>query len=203
MRLEMNAAMWRLVAAIIVVAAAPAWAQVKQQDVSGDARGIDVTADKLSTSDRGTKIEATGNVEIKRQQTTIKGEEVRVDRQTQDMEAKGKVSLDDPEWKIKSADAVQMNLEKETGEIQNGDLFIEQGQVSMTGRRLQKFDGQTYHIDEGFFTTCLCESGRVPWRVSADQIDLERNGTTIVRDAYFYVFDVPVLYIPYAFFPLK
>src|SRR5262244_2277951 len=88
MRLEMNAAMWRLVAAIIVVAAAPAWAQVKQQDVSGDARGIDVTADKLSTSDRGTKIEATGNVEIKRQQTTIKGEEVRVDRQTQDMEDK-------------------------------------------------------------------------------------------------------------------
>ena len=203
MRLEMNAAMWRLVAAIIVVAAAPAWAQVKQQDVSGDARGIDVTADKLSTSDRGTKIEATGNVEIKRQQTTIKGEEVRVDRQTQDMEAKGKVSLDDPEWKIKSADGVQMNLEKETGEIQNGDLFIEQGQVSMTGSRLQKFGGQVYHVDNGFFTTCLCESGPVPWRISAEQIDLDREGTSVVRHGYFYVFDVPVLYIPYAAFPLK
>jgi LPS-assembly protein len=203
MRLKINATMWCLVAAIIVVAAAPALAQVKQQDVSGDARGIDVTADKLSTSDGGTKIEATGNVEIKRQQTTIKGEEVRVDRQTQDMEAKGKVSLDDPEWKIKSADAVQMNLEKETGEIQNGDLFIEQGQVSMTGSRLQKFGGQVYHVDNGFFTTCLCESGPVPWRISAEQIDLDREGTSVVRHGYFYVFDIPVLYIPYASFPLK
>jgi len=149
------------------------------------------------------KIEATGNVEIKREQTTLKADEVRVDRQTQDVEAKGKVSMDDPEWKIKSADALQMNLEKETGEIQNGDLFIEQGQVSFMGRRLQKFDGQAYHVDDGFFTTCLCDSGRVPWRVLAEQIDLNQEGTSVVRNAYFYVFDVPVMYIPYAFFPLK
>jgi LPS-assembly protein len=203
MRFKINVGMWRLVAIIIALAAAPTWAQFKQSSPSGDAKGIDITADKLSTESGGNKIEATGNVEIKRQQTTIKADEARVDRQTQDMEAKGKVSMDDPEWKIKSADAVQMNLEKETGEIQNGDLFLEQGQVSMMGSRLQKFGGQVYHIDDGFFTTCLCESGPVPWRVSADQIDLDREGSAVVRHAYFYVFDIPVLYIPYAVLPLK
>jgi LPS-assembly protein len=155
MRFKINVGMWRLVAIIIALAAAPTWAQFKQSNASGDAQGIDITADKLSTESGGNKIEATGNVEIKRQQTTIKADEARVDRQTQDMEAKGKVSMDDPEWKIKSADAVQMNLEKEIGEIQNGDLFLEQGQVSMMGSRLQKFGGQVYHIDDGFFTTCL------------------------------------------------
>src|SRR5262249_52111542 len=143
---------------IVIFAGAPALAQLKQPDAGGTGQGMQVTADKLTSESGGEKIEATGNVEIKRQQTTIKTGQVGVDRQTQDVEAKGKVSLDDPEWKVKSAEAVQMNLEKETGEIQNGDLFIEQGRISATGRRFQKFGGQTYHIDAGLFTTCLCDS---------------------------------------------
>src|SRR5215470_12804364 len=101
MRFKRNAGMWRL-AVFIALTAAPAWAQFKQQDTSGESQGIDVTADKLSTESGGNKIEATGNVEVKREQTTLKAEEVQVDRGTQDVEAKGKVSLDDPEWKIKS-----------------------------------------------------------------------------------------------------
>jgi len=134
---------------------------------------------------------------------TLKGDEVRVDRQTQDVEAKGKVSVDDPEWKVKSADSMQINMEKETGEFQNGDIFIEQGHISLMGRRFQKFTGQTYHVDDGFFTTCLCESGVPTWKFSADQMDLTLQGTGIIRHGYFYIMDVPVLYLPYGFFPLR
>ncbi|HTN71811.1 MAG TPA: LPS assembly protein LptD, partial [Methylomirabilota bacterium] len=200
----MNDRVLCLVASIIIIfTTVPARAQFKQGDARGDGQGIDVTADKLSAGDGGNKIEATGNVEIKRQLTTLKADEVRVDRETQDVEAKGKVSVDDPEWKVKSADAVQMNLEKETGEIQNGDVFIEQGRISFTGRRFQKFGGQTYHVDDGFFTTCLCESGPTPWRFSADEIDLTRGGTATIRNGYFYVYDIPVLYVPYGYFPLN
>ena len=117
-----------------------------------------------------------GSVQIKREVMTLKADEVRINRETNEMEAKGKVSLDDPNWKVKSAESMQFNLEKETGEIQKGDMFIEQGHVSMSGQRLQKFSGQTYHIDEGFFTTCLCESGATPWRISADEVDLTLEG---------------------------
>jgi hypothetical protein len=95
-----------------------------------------------------------------------------MNRATQDVEAKGRVTLDDPEWKIKSADSIRMNMEKETGELHNADLFLEQGHISMSGRRLEKFGGQTYHIDDGFFTTCLCESGAPSWKFSAEQMDL-------------------------------
>ena len=126
-----------------------------------------------------------------------------MDRQTQDVEAKGRVSLDDPDWQIKSADSLQLNLGKEIGEIQNGNLFIEQGHISIMGRRFQKLGGQVYHVDDGFFTTCLCESGAPPWKFSADQMDLSANGLAIIKDGYFYVLDVPVFYLPYGFFPLK
>ncbi|HXG51070.1 MAG TPA: LPS assembly protein LptD [candidate division Zixibacteria bacterium] len=176
-------------------------AQAERKTSQGEA--IQVTADQLSVGDSGTQVEARGNVEIKREQTTLKAEEVRVNRATQEVEAKGKISVDDPEWKVKSADSIQINLEKETGEILRGDLFIEQGHVSLMGRRFQKFGGQTYHVDEGFFTTCLCESGPPHWRISADAIDLDPTGLGTVKNAYFYVLDVPVFYLPYGFFPVK
>jgi lipopolysaccharide assembly outer membrane protein LptD (OstA) len=82
------------------------------QRSGGPGDQINVTADKLSISESGTQIEATGNVEIERQGTTLKAEEIRVNRTTQDVEAKGNIVLDDPQWKIKSADSLTLNLEK-------------------------------------------------------------------------------------------
>jgi LPS-assembly protein len=192
-----------LLVGTLFLCGAPLWAQIGQpRDRAGEKTEINVTADKLTAGDGGNQIEASGKVEIKRQLTTLKADEVRVNRETQDVEAKGKVSVDDPEWKVKSADSMQFNMEKETGEMQNADLFLEQGHLSMSGRRLQKFGGQTYHVDEGFFTTCLCESGAPSWKISADTMDLNREGLAIIRNGYFYVLDVPVFYLPYGFFPV-
>ena len=189
-------ALWTIVA---LLGAVPSWGQ----SASSDAKEIDVTADSLSFGNGGTRIEAKGNVEIKRQPTTLKADEVQINRETQDMEAKGQVSLDDPNWKVLSAESMEFNLENETGELQKADVFIEENHVSISGQKLQKFAGQTYHIDQGFFTTCLCESGGSPWRISADKVDLTLGGTGIIRDAYFYLYDIPVLYIPYGLVPLQ
>jgi LPS-assembly protein len=164
---------------------------------------IDITADKLSSGNGSNQIEASGNVEIKREGTTLKADEVRFNRATQDVEAKGKVTVDDPEWKVKSAESMQFNLGQETGVIHNGDLFLEQGHVSMSGRRFEKFGGQSYHVDDGFFTTCLCESGRPSWKFSADELDLALDGVGTVKHGYFYILDVPVFYLPLGYFPLN
>src|SRR5258705_10142767 len=94
------------------------------QEKSGE---INVTADKISAADGANQIEASGNVEIKRQEMTLKAAEVRFNRQTQDVEASGKVSVEDPEWKVRSADSIKMNMETETGVIENGDVFLEEG----------------------------------------------------------------------------
>jgi LPS-assembly protein len=177
--------------------------QAAQPGASNPAAAINLQADKLSSSDSGNQIEATGNVEIKREGTTLKANELRMDRTTQDVEAKGRVMLDDPEWKIKSADSIRMNMEKETGELHNADLFLEQGHISMSGRRFEKFGGQTYHVDDGFFTTCLCESGAPSWKFFAEQMDLTLEGTGTIKNGIFYIWDIPVLYIPYGYFPLR
>jgi LPS-assembly protein len=194
-----------LIAALTVVSFTAAWSAPAAQP--GDRRSteteINLSADKLSTSDGSNQIEAVGNVEIKRDATTLKADEVRYNRATQEVEAKGKISVDDPEWKIKSADFLRLNMGQETGQIENGDLFLEQGHISIMGRRFEKFGGQSYHIDDGVFTTCLCESGAPSWKFSSEQMDLALDGVGTIRNGYFYVFDVPVFYLPYGYFPLN
>ena len=195
-----------LLGIVVLLNAMAAEIQAAQFGISrgqGGTGEINITADKLSTTDGSNEIEATGNVEIKRDLTTLKADEVRMNRTTQDVDAKGKITVDDPEWKIKSADSLQMNMEQETGEIQNGDIFLENGHVSMSGRRLQKLGGQSYHVDDGFFTTCLCESGAPSWKFSAEQMNLDLEGVGTVKHGWFYVLDVPVLYVPYGIFPIK
>jgi LPS-assembly protein len=203
MRVKITLFMASLVGTVFIVAGLGRAAQVISRGGQDPSSEINVTADKLSSGDGSNQIEATGNVEIKRGGMTLKADEVRMNRATQDTEAKGKVTVDDPEWKVKSADAIQMNLGKETGEIHNGDLFLEDGHVSLTGRRFQKFGGQTYHVDDGFFTTCLCESGAPSWKFSAEQMDLALDGVGTIRNGYFYILDVPVFYLPYGSFPLR
>ena len=77
--------------------AAPTFGASSQ--VPGEKGGgpIDVTADSLSVSDKGLKVEGVGNAEVKREGMTIKADKVSVNRETQDMEAAGNVSVDDPE----------------------------------------------------------------------------------------------------------
>jgi LPS-assembly protein len=163
---------------------------------------IEVTADSLSVGDGGTRVEAKGNVEVRRGETVLRAEEVRVDRTTQEVEATGKVSVEDPQGSL-NADSVRLNLEQETGEIQNGDLFYGLSHLSLSGKKLQKFLGQSYRIDDGFFTTCLCETGPPTWKIGADEIELTPEGTGIVRGGTFYLFGVPVFYLPYAFYPIR
>jgi LPS-assembly protein len=203
MLLENRFLLLAIAAAVLCFTGPAGAAQLTTRGAQSPASEINVTADKLSSGDGSNQIDASGNVEIKRGETTLKAEDVRVNRVTQDIEAKGKVSLDDPEWKVKSADAIEFNLEKETGQIQNGDLFLEDGHVGISGRRLQKFGGQTYHVDDGFFTTCLCESGPPSWKFSAEQMDLALDGVGTIKNGYFYVMDVPVFYVPYGIFPLR
>ncbi len=177
-------------------------ASTTQTSAAKEGKEINVTADSLTVKEKGKTIEAKGNVEIRREDMTLKADEVRVNRTTQEVEAKGKVSLDSPQWRMK-AEAVRMNLEQETAEIEKGEIFLEKGHLSVSGKRFKKSAGQVYHIDEGFFTTCLCESGPPSWKISAEEIDLNLEGAGIIRHGTFYIMDIPVFYLPYAYFPLR
>jgi LPS-assembly protein len=178
--------------------------ELRAQATGGQGDEIDVTADKLEVEEAGKVIRAEGNVEIKRGETSLKASKVKVNRETQDVEAEGDVVVDSPDWQLK-AKGLQLNLPKETAVIRDGEIYIESNHLSLTGRRFEKFTGQAYHIDDGSFTTCLCESGTPTWRITAKEIELTPEGEGIIRirGGKFYIYNVPVFYLPYGFFPVR
>lgn len=181
------------------------WAQTVRlhaQARGGQGEEIDVSADRLSVEEAGKVILAEGNVEIKRGETSLKASKMKVNRETQSVEAEGDVSVVGSEWQLK-AQSLQLNLPKETAVIRDGEIYIESSHLSLTGKRFEKFTGQSYHIDDGGFTTCLCESGVPTWKITAKEIELTPEGEGIIRGGKFHVLDIPVFYLPYGFFPVR
>ncbi|MGH7846133.1 MAG: LPS-assembly protein LptD [Candidatus Binatia bacterium] len=196
---------WLLLGWIWLIALTQARAAAGQEGppaAQKDRAPITIDADSLSIDQRTDTVEAQGNVEIHREDMLLKADQVRVNQSTQDAEAKGNVSIDHSEGWLKG-ESVRFNLESEIGRIEQGEIFLDKSHLSITGRRFDKFTGQVYHVDEGFFTTCLCESGSPSWKISGREIDLQRDGEGVVKDGIFYVLDVPVFYLPYGVFPVR
>ena len=176
--------------------------ELRAQAKRSQGEEIAVTADKLEVKEAGKVIRAEGNVEVKRGEFSLKASKMTVNRETQDVEAEGNVVVDSPDWQLK-AKGLQLNLPKETAVIRDGEIYIESNHLSLTGRRFEKFTGQSYHIDDGSFTTCLCESGTPTWKITAKELELTPEGEGIVRGGKFYIYNVPVFYLPYGFFPVR
>ncbi len=175
------------------VAAAPAW--------SDDGERIEVSArDSIEFRQGGETIEARGEVRIRRREAVFGAESVEIDRLKRTLRARGSVYLRAPRYRLQ-ASGLEMNLADETGTMADADVFVEDGNLSLSGRRVEKFAGQSYSVADGLFTTCACGDGAPPWRIGAGEIRLDRDGKAAAEDVTFYVYDVPVFYLPYAYFP--
>lgn len=159
---------------------------------------IEVSAEDSIEATRNA-VQARGSVEIRRGETVFGADTVDLDHARGTLRAEGSVRLDDPRYRLRAAE-LEMDLDEETATILDADVFVEEGRIRFGGSRVQKFTGQTYEIRDGIFTTCLCEEGAPPWRIGAGKLRLEEDGRAVVNDATFYVYDVPVLYLPYASF---
>ena len=164
---------------------------------------VEVNADTLSYEEDGETVAAQGNVVVTKGQTTLTADTVSVSRTRNELQARGNVVLQDPQGSIQ-AEALRLELTDETGEIEEGVIHMPQRQYTITGRRLQKSYGQTYHIEDGTITTCECEADEQPdWRLDASEFDLTLAGTGQLRGGLLRARDIPLLYIPYGAVPVR
>ena len=164
--------------------------------------GLTVDAEQLSADQEKNEIVAKGNVTIARAGTLLTADEVRINRDSQRAEASGNVQFTDPQGTIQ-ADRFVGNLEDETGELTNGNLYLSTNRLTISGSKMQKSYGQTYRIENGQFTTCQCGTGAPSWSISGKSMDVTLDGYGLVEGAKFKVLDVPVFYAPYLAFPAK
>jgi LPS-assembly protein len=172
----------------------PTWAQEQSSD---DDEPVQVKANTLTYEQQGNIATATGDAVVTKGTTKLTADSIAVNRDTNEMTASGNVVLQHDRGDIK-ADAMRIELENETGDITNGTVTLPREQYVLTGKKLQKSYGQTYHIEDGAFTTCQCNSfAQADWSIGGQTIDVNLRGRGTVRHGVFRVRDIPVLYLPY------
>jgi LPS-assembly protein len=158
---------------------------------------VHVTGDTLSYDQQDQTLTAAGNAVIHKGETTLSGDSITVNRQTNELSAEGNVYLKDPRGEVRG-DTLQGELEDETGEINNGTITLPKEQYFLMGKRMHKAVGQTYHIENGKFTTCFCDTFvKADWSIGGQTIDVTRQGRAVVHGGTLRVWDMPVMYIPY------
>jgi len=161
-----------------------------------------IDADTLIVDQENDTVEASGNVVIRRGEVELRADEVRFSRATSEAEAFGHVSLTDPDAML-FADHLHLNLDDEMGTLLRGQVYSQRMQFSLSGDEISKGIGQSYHIVNGRFTTCLCKQGPPSWSIAGKTLDVALNGEGRVEAGTFNILDIPVLYIPSAVIPVS
>lgn len=197
--------MWRCSSFVFLclwgVLAVPGWAQLRQPEQGQEP--LKVQADTLHYSEQQDTVTASGNVVVNNGETTLKADTITVNRTTNEVNAQGRVEVTDPQGEIQ-ADSLRLELTDETGQIGNGTVRLPRHQYVLTGKLMQKSYGQSYHIENGRFTTCRCEDfDKADWSIGGRTIDVNLRGNGEVHDGVFRVRGIPLVYIPYAVVPVQ
>lgn len=160
----------------------------------------DIEAQELSYDKEKDLFTASGQVVIKKGKNVLKCEFAEVDRRTMIARAKGKVEFE-AAGDIIHGDEITVDLQKNTGEIKNGRLFLKRNNYHVTGEQIWKTGESSYRVINGTVTTC--EGENVPWEITAKEIEVTIDGYGQAWHPSFRVKKIPLLYSPFAFFPAK
>ncbi len=164
---------------------------------------VTVDAESITYDQPPNVITAQGAVKVTRGDMVLTADLVRVHRATQVAEAEGHVVVTDPQGTV-TADAMTLNLVEETGALDTGSVYLNKNHYQLTGAHFEKFPGQSYRIDGGRLTTCLCSGTSPPsWSVRGERITVDVEGYGRVERGAFEVRGTPVLYFPYGIFPVR
>lgn len=146
-----------------------------------------------------TVAEFNGNVEIDNQGTKIKANQAKIDRNTQELNAQGKVTYQDKQIQVKS-ELVKLNTV--SNELLITDTEYQLSTISGRGHAETIALSQQSGIELNEVSFSTCQEGHEDWRIQASSISLSPDQLRgEVTHARFYLGQVPVLYLPYFSFP--
>lgn len=146
------------------------------------------------------RLEALGNVEVKRGNVYIKTDSLIYDQINDVVTATGGVTLTENGSSL-YGDELEYNLGEEQASILNGRIFIKEDNYYISGEKLLKKGEGKYSISKGVFTTC---DGPSPsWKIKASQVDIEIGGYLFAKHARLHVKSLPLIYLPWLAAPIK
>ena len=161
---------------------------------------ITIDADTLSYDKDLDTVSAFGDVVVRRGDSVLRADEVLLNRKSNEAQATGNAELTSPDADIHAA-TMYFDLDTETGQLSDAQITSQRLGYTLSGRRVEKRIGQSYRIENGRFTTCLCVDGEPTWSISGRSLDVALDGYGYAEHAQMEVLGWPVLWLPRFAFP--
>jgi hypothetical protein len=164
---------------------------------------FEITADRILYDDTRNLYVAEGRVRIEQSDRRLKARWVAFSKATRIAVAEGNVQLEDgpdelrAEFMVFDADSLQGILFQGSVDAGSEGFVVRAKELVRTGQN-------TFTVRDAVFTTCRCEPGKkLPWEIHASKADVELGGYGTLTNSTFNVLGVPVLWVPWTFFPVK
>ena len=141
-----------------------------------------------------------GNVQAQKSNRLLSADEMIYQRQTEDFEANGNISLYTPQIKI-TGDSARVNLTTNQGIVNNTHYYTNSVNGRGSADNIVILDDQHYELNNANYTTC--PPGDEAWNLHTstlfiDQEKKQGSANHVILD----VANIPIFYFPYLRFPL-
>ncbi|NJD61310.1 MAG: LPS-assembly protein LptD [Deltaproteobacteria bacterium] len=162
---------------------------------------VTLNADNLEyNEDTGVAL-AEGNVELGFGNRNIRADRIRYDSRSGEAEMLGRVHYKD-EGDEFSFERIVLNLDTELGVLYKGTIRLSANNYQISSEKIEKTGPRTFMIQKGSLTTCPCDP-EPDWKFDVRRSRVTIDGYATAKDATFRVRGVPVLWLPWAAFPVK
>lgn len=158
-------------------------------------------ADTLTFDEDTGVAQAEGNVVVGMGSRTIRADRIRYDSRTQEAELSGAVRFKS-EGDEFAFERIVLNIATEQGILYNGSIHLATNNYRVSSERIEKTGPRSFFVRKGSLTTCDCDP--IPdWKFTIGRSRVTLDGYAVGKDVTFRVRDVPVLWLPWAAFPVK
>ena len=164
---------------------------------------FEITADRIEyEADRELYV-ADGRVRVVQGERRLRARWLAFSRTTRIGVAEGDVELFDGPDRLR-ADFMVFDVDTLQGMLFQGSLDAGSDGFFVRARELVRTGKNTFTVRDGVFSTCRCEpGGRLPWEIHSSRAELELGGYGTLTNSTFNILGIPVLWVPWAFFPVK
>lgn len=164
------------------------------------------TAPKIEFDQQNNAMKGSGGVLISKDGVQASAEEGTYYTESKDVDLSGDVFFSWPEGDVVASRA-EANIDKQIGEFHQANFYFDETQYTLEADKLTKTGVNQYSMEKGWFTACDCPEGEngqkdVPWKLTCGKADISRGGFATAKDVSFKLYDFPVFYSPYFFFPV-
>lgn len=165
---------------------------------------FDITASSIKYDTAKKVVICKGGVIIGYPTGIVEADEATFSTETSEAEIRGDVRIDDLAADL-LAESATINLKTGKGVLRNAHVRIVEGGYKFDAAEVVREDQDTFSFKDVEVTTCNCPTSGacLPWSMAGSSGKATIDGYGSIWNGVMYSCGVPVLYTPYALFPVK